>query len=84
MIYISIIKNMLNPIKKFLFIFFYNISLFFILMIGIQNSSKKTNVDFLLFKTVTLPISFIIGVGFISGSIMGNLFTLNIYDENKS
>ena len=74
---------MLNPIKKFLFIFFYNISLFFILMIGIQNSSKKTNVDFLLFKTVTLPISFIIGVGFISGSIMGNLFTLNIYDENK-
>ena len=84
MIYISIIKNMLNPIKKFLFIFFYNISLFFILLIGIQNSSKKTNVDFLLFKTVTLPISFIIGVGFISGSIMGNLFTLNIYDENKS
>ena len=75
---------MLNPIKKFLFIFFYNISLFFILLIGIQNSSKKTNVDFLLFKTVTLPISFIIGVGFISGSIMGNLFTLNIYDENKS
>ena len=75
---------MLNLIKKFLFIFFYNISLFFILLIGIQNSSKKTNVDFLLFKTVTLPISFIIGVGFISGSIMGNLFTLNIYDENKS
>ena len=74
---------MLNPIKKFLFIFFYNISLFFILMIGIQNSSKKTNVDFLLFKTVTLPISFIMGVGFISGSIMGNLLTLNIYDENK-
>ena len=74
---------MLNPIKKFLFIFFYNISLFFILLIGIQNSSKKTNVDFLLFKTVTLPISFIMGVGFISGSIMGNLLTLNIYDENK-
>ena len=74
---------MLNPIKKFLFIFFYNISLFFILMIGIQNSSKKTNVDFLLFKTVTLPISFIMGVGFISGSIMGSLLTLNIYDENK-
>ena len=74
---------MLNPIKKFLFIFFYNISLFFILLIGIQNSSKKTNVDFLLFKTVTLPISFIMGVGFISGSIMGSLLTLNIYDENK-
>tara|TARA_B100001248_G_C27226615_1_gene382815 strand:- start:192 stop:425 length:234 start_codon:yes stop_codon:yes gene_type:complete len=75
---------MLNLIKKFLFIFFYNISLFFILLIGIQNSSRKTNVDFLLFKTVTLPISFIMGVGFIGGSIMGNLFTLNIYDENKS
>ncbi|MDC2995393.1 hypothetical protein OAZ93_02285 [Prochlorococcus sp. AH-736-F09] len=74
---------MLNSIKKFIFIFFYNISLFFILLIGIQNSSKKTNVDFLIFKTVSLPISFTIGVGFISGSIIGNLLTLNLYDENN-
>ena len=75
---------MLNTIKKFIFIFFYNLSLFFILLIGIQNSSNKTKVDFLLFKTVLLPISFTMGISFISGSVIGNLFTYNFGDENNN
>ena len=75
---------MLNTIKKFIFIFFYNLSLFFILLIGIQNSSNKAKVDFLLFKTVFLPISFTMGISFISGSVIGNLFTYNFGDENNN
>ena len=75
---------MLKPIKKLIFIFFYNISLFFILMIGIQNSSNKTKVDFLLFKTVTLPVSFVLGISFISGSLMGNLLPLNLNNDHNN
>ena len=74
----------MKSIKKFIFLIFYNLSLFFILLIGIQNSSKKAKVDFLLFKTVFLPISFTIGVSFISGSVIGNLLTFNIEDENNN
>ena len=74
---------MLTPFKKFIFIFFYNISLFIMLLIGIQNSSNKTKVDFLIFQTVTLPISFSIGIGFISGSIIGNLLNLNLNNKKN-
>ena len=75
---------MLNSFKKFIFLIFYNLSLFFILLIGIQNSSNKTKVDFLLFKTVFLPISFTMGVSFISGSIIGNLLPISICNENNN
>ena len=63
--------------KKFSFIILYNLSLIFILLIGIQNSSQKTKVDFLIVETVALPISFILGISFICGSLTGNLITLN-------
>ena len=51
-------------------------------MIGIQNSSNKSKVNFLINETVKLPISFIVGSSFISGSIIGSLFNLNL--TNKS
>ena len=47
-------------------------------MIGIQNSSKKSKVNFLINQTVRLPISFIIGSSFIGGSIIGNLLNVNL------
>ena len=50
-------------------------------MIGIQNSSQKRKVDLLITETIKLPISFIVGVSFISGSITGSL--LNIDTEEK-
>lgn len=54
------------------------------LLIGIQNSSSKYKVKFIMKKTVDLPLSFIIGVSFISGSIIGNLISINLSDtENK-
>ncbi len=43
------------------------------LMIGIQNSYQKTKVNLLIDKTANLPISFVIGISFISGSLTGNL-----------
>ena len=68
---------MLLPIKKVLYTFIFNLSLFSLLMIGIQNSSDKRKVNFKISETVNLPISFIIGVSFISGSIIGSFFTIN-------
>ena len=64
-------------IKKFLFALLFNISLFMILMIGIQNSSIKKKVNFMLFETVNLPISFIVGISFISGAITASALTAN-------
>ena len=46
-------------------------------MITIQNSSQKRNVNLLITETVKLPISFIVGVSFISGSISASLLGLN-------
>ncbi|MDA9692788.1 hypothetical protein N9U82_05115 [Prochlorococcus sp. AH-736-N03] len=68
-------------IKKLIFHIIFNFSLFLILIIGIQNSSQKRKVNFLNTETIKLPISFIVGVSFISGSIAGSL--LNINSEEK-
>ncbi len=61
----------------------FNSSLFLILLIGIQNSSSKYKVDFIINKTVDLPLSFIIGASFISGSITGSLISLNFSEIKK-
>ena len=45
-------------------------------MIGIQNGSSKKNVDLIINKTVDLPIGFIVGMSFISGSFIGSLLEL--------
>ena len=68
-------------IKKIIFIFTFNISLFLILMIGIQNSSSKKKVNFIAVNTIDLPISFIVGISFITGSFTGSLLTLNLNKE---
>ena len=64
---------MLIPFKKLIFTFAYNSCLFLLLIIGIQNSSNKSKVNFLIDETVKLPIAFIMGTSFISGSIIGSL-----------
>ena len=69
--------------KKTIHTLIFNISLFFILLIGIQNSSNKSKVNFLINETVNLPISFIIGTSFIGGSLIGNLFTINLINKNE-
>tara|TARA_B100001093_G_C26063957_1_gene691656 strand:+ start:279 stop:500 length:222 start_codon:yes stop_codon:yes gene_type:complete len=65
------------PLRKILNTLLFNTSLFLLLMIGIQNSINKRKVNFIISETVNLPISFIIGVSFISGSLTGSLLTIN-------
>ena len=73
---------MLFRLKQLIFIFSYKFSLFLLLMIGIQNSSIKKKVYLIITETITLPISFIIGVSFISGSLTGNLLKIDFNNEN--
>ena len=68
-------------VKKIFFVITFNSCLFIILVTGIQNNSNRSNVDLLINKTVSLPIGFITGTSFISGSILGNLLTLNFYKK---
>ena len=75
---------MFYKFKKFLFNSVLNLTFFFLLFIGIQNSSNKAKVNLLIDETIALPISFIIGTSFISGSLLGGLLTLNFFNSNKS
>ena len=68
-------------IKKLIFSLVFNSSLFLILFLGIQNSSQKTRINLLVDKTVELPISFTVGVSFITGSLLGNLLLFNYNRE---
>tara|TARA_E500000331_G_C17163942_1_gene672948 strand:+ start:912 stop:1154 length:243 start_codon:yes stop_codon:yes gene_type:complete len=70
--------------KKLFFVIFYNSSLFLILIIGIQNSSNKNRVNLLVEESVELPISFIIGSSFITGSILGAFVPFNTNKKGKS
>ncbi len=64
-------------IKRFTLAVIFNSCLFLILFIGIQNSSSKSKVDFLIDETIELPISFIVGSSFILGSIFGSFLLLD-------
>ena len=74
---------MLVLIKRLLFIISLNIGLFLLLLIGIQNSSHRGKVNLIVAETVSLPISFIIGISFITGSISGSILTLNYRTKKK-
>jgi len=65
------------PFKKIIFQVFYNFSLFLLLMVGIQNSSNKIKVNFISAETIELPVSFVIGLSFIGGSITGSFIDLS-------
>ena len=67
---------MFYSIKKSIFVLIFNSSLLLMLIIGIQNSSNKSKVNFIANETIQLPTSFIIGISFISGSILGNLINI--------
>ena len=66
-------------IKKIFFNSVLNITLFLLLMIGIQNTSKSHNINLILSETIKLPTGFIVGISFISGSITGSLMNINFY-----
>ena len=62
-------------IKKLFLGVIFNSCLFVILFIGIQNSSDKNKVDFLIDETIELPISFIVG------SIFGSFLVLDMNNK---
>jgi len=68
---------MIYSIKKIVFATLFNSSLLIMLIIGIQNSTSKEKINLIINETVELPISFIIGMSFISGSILGSLINTN-------
>ena len=70
-------------LKKLVFAFTFNSCLFLLLIIGIQNSSNKSKVNFLINETIKLPISFVIGSSFIGGSIIGSFFNINITKNSQ-
>ena len=74
---------MLVLFKKILFTVTINSALFFLLIIGIQNSSNQSKVKFIIGETVNLPVSFIIGMSFICGSISGNLLVLSYNNKEE-
>ena len=64
---------MFFSIKKVIFSTIFNSTLLIMLIIGIQNSGNKNKVNLIVSESVELPVSFIIGISFISGSILGSL-----------
>ena len=63
------------------------ILLIFFLCLGSQNLSRKHNLNFLINKTVPLPIGFLVGTAFTIGLISGgvtSILTINnkIHDQN--
>ena len=71
-----------SPIKKLLFTLIFNITLFLVLIMAIQNSSRKGKINFILNESVNLPVSFIIGISFLSGSVTGSLLSSYLDNEN--
>ena len=60
------------------------ILLIFFLCLGSQNLGKRYKIDFLINKTVSLPIGFLIGSSFTLGLISGGLASvLMINDKNQ-
>jgi len=59
-----------------------NLTLFLIMIISIQNSNVKKTIDFNSFKTIPLPISFIVGTSFILGSLNGGLIATHFKKNN--
>ena len=73
---------MSEAFKKLIFSFTFNACLFLLLIIGIQNSSIKRKVNLFKNESIALPISFIVGVSFITGSITGSFVPI-FFDKKE-
>tara|TARA_B100000579_G_C22256829_1_gene587468 strand:- start:19 stop:243 length:225 start_codon:yes stop_codon:yes gene_type:complete len=59
------------------------ILLIFFLCLGSQNLSKKYNLNFLINKTVPLPIGFLVGTSFTLGLVSGGLTSVLTINDNN-
>ena len=62
------------------------INLFFLifLLLGIQNSYESKKINFLNYESASMPISFIVGTSFISGSLLANFVFLILKIDTKN
>ena len=74
---------MFSPLKKVFFAITFNLSLFLILFVGIQNSVKMRKVNLIISETINLPVGFIIGISFITGSITGTSLTATLLKNRE-
>ena len=70
-------------LKNIIFTFLINGSFFLILIVGIQNSNQKNKINFLNKESIELPVSFIIGLSFISGSLLGTQLSKSFIFKRK-
>ena len=71
-------------LKKIFFTIILNSTLLLMLIVGIQNSSYRKKVNLLIGETVSLPVSFIVGISFISGSLLGSIVTNKLIVQEDS
>tara|TARA_Y100001978_G_scaffold58731_1_gene52896 strand:- start:82 stop:309 length:228 start_codon:yes stop_codon:yes gene_type:complete len=62
----------------------FNLLLLIFLLLGIQNSSESKRIKFLDYESIRMPISFIVGNSFISGSILGIIVFSIVNIEGKN
>ena len=74
-------QDMSGAFRKLFFSITFNSCLFLLLIIGIQNSSSKRKINLFKNETIALPISFIVGVSFITGSITGSFVPIFFNDK---
>ena len=60
------------------------ILLVFFLCLGSQNLNQKYSIDFLINKTVSLPVGFLIGTSFTLGLMSGGLTSILIQNNDKN
>jgi hypothetical protein len=60
------------------------ILLIFFLCLGSQNLNKRFSIDFIVNKTVPLPVGFLIGSSFTLGVISGGLTSVLMLDNKKN
>ena len=64
----------------------FNLLLLIFLLLGIQNSSESKSIKFLGYESIRMPISFIVGNSFITGSLLGIVVfsIINIESKNQN
>ena len=73
----------MDLLKKTTYLILFHSSLFILLIVGLQNNEKTSKVNFIINETITLPIGFICGASFISGSIAGSFLSLKIFNKKE-
>ena len=74
---------MLFFFKKFIYTGVFHFTFFLLLIVGIQNSANKEKVNLIISETIRLPISFIVGISFIGGSLTGSILNINLSEKRN-